>query len=119
MGLIKGIPVTLYERTQTGEDDFGAPIFEEMPVTVEDVLVAPAQIPEIITATNLVGSKAVYKIAIPKGDSHAWQNRRVDFFGESWRVIGEPMRGISELLPLGWGDIWEVERYGNTDKGGA
>ena len=29
--MIKGIDVTLYERTQTGEDDFGAAVYSETP----------------------------------------------------------------------------------------
>ena len=36
--LIKGIPVTLYERTKTGEDAFHEPIYTEIPVIVENVL---------------------------------------------------------------------------------
>ena len=38
--MIRGIKVTLYEKTQTGTDSFGAPIYEEKPVEVENVLVA-------------------------------------------------------------------------------
>ena len=40
--LIKGIPVVLYERTQTNRDDLGDPVYGETPVTVENVLVCPA-----------------------------------------------------------------------------
>lgn len=39
--LIKGIPVTLYERTKTGEDAFHEPVYAETPVTVENVLITP------------------------------------------------------------------------------
>ena len=42
MPWIKGIPVTLYEKTQTDEDAFHDPVYTEMPVTVENVLVTPA-----------------------------------------------------------------------------
>lgn len=112
MGLIKGIPIVFYERLQVGYDDFGAPVYEEIPVLVENVLVAPAQVTEMLSETNLTGSKAVYKIAIPKSDTHIWRGKKVEFFGQIWRVIGEPQRGIHAMIPLEWGDIWEVERYG-------
>lgn len=42
MPWIKGIPVTLYEKTQTDEDAFHDPVYTEMPVTVENVLETPA-----------------------------------------------------------------------------
>ena len=46
--MIKGIPVKLYERTASGTDTFGHPIYTETPVTVEDVLVAPASTTEVL-----------------------------------------------------------------------
>lgn len=46
--MIKGIPVKLYERTASGTDTFGHPIYTEAPVTVEDVLVAPASTTEVL-----------------------------------------------------------------------
>ena len=78
--MIKGIPVKLYERTASGTDTFGHPIYTETPVTVEDVLVAPASTTEVLDMLNITGKKAVYNIAIPKGDTHDWQDCRVDFF---------------------------------------
>ena len=41
--LIKGITVTLYERTQTGQDAFGAAVYTETPTPVENVLVTPLE----------------------------------------------------------------------------
>lgn len=109
--MIKGIPVKLYERILSGTDEFDHPVYTETPVIVENVLVAPASTPEILDALNLTGKKAVYNIAIPKGDSHTWQDCRVDFFGQSWRVIGLPQQGIDENIPGAWNQKWMVERY--------
>ena len=88
--MIKGITVTLYEKKETGTDPFGHPVYEEMPVDVENVLVAPSTTTEVLDVLNITGKKAVYDIAIPKGDDHTWEDCRVDFFGESWRVFGLP-----------------------------
>nr|DAW79210.1 MAG TPA: Minor capsid protein [Caudoviricetes sp.] len=109
--MIKGIPVKLYERILSGTDEFDHPVYTETPVIVENVLVAPASTPEILDTLNLTGKKAVYNIAIPKGDSHTWQDCRVDFFGQSWRVIGLPQQGIDENIPGAWNQKWMVERY--------
>lgn len=108
----RGITVTLYEVTQTGTDDFGEPIYVETPTDVDNVLVSPATPQEILDTTNLYGRKAIYTLAIPKGDTHDWENRRVDFFGESWRVFGVPTKGIEEFIPLDWNMKVTVERYG-------
>lgn len=107
----RGITVTLYEVTQTGTDDFGEPVYTETPTDVENVLVSPSTPQEILDTTNLYGRKAVYTLGIPKGDSHDWENRRVDFFGESWRVFGAPVKGIEEFIPLDWNTKVTVERY--------
>lgn len=109
--MIKGMPVKLYERVLSGTDEFDHPVYTETPVIVENVLVAPASTTEILDTLNLTGKKVVYNIAIPKGDSHTWQDCRVDFFGQSWRVIGLPQQGIDENIPGSWNQKWMVERY--------
>ena len=109
--MIKGIPVKLYERTLSGTDEFDHPVYTETPVIVENVLVAPALTQEILNTLNLTGKKAIYNIAIPKGDSHTWKDCRVDFFGQPWRVIGLPQQGIDENIPGSWNQKWMVERY--------
>lgn len=109
---MRGITVTLYEVTQTGTDAFGEPIYTENPVTVDNVLVAPSSEQEILDTVNLYGRKAVYTMAIPKGDTHEWENRKVSFFGEDWRAFGIPAQGIDDLIPLGWNKKVTVERYG-------
>ncbi len=112
MAMIKGITVILYEKEQIGEDEFLHPVYRENPVTVENVLVAPASVSEILDMQNLTGKKAVYNLAIPKGDTHTWEDNRVEFFEEMWRVIGFPQMGIEENIPLEWNQKWMVERYG-------
>ena len=109
--MIHGIPITLYTVEQTGTDDFGAPIYKETAVTVNNVLVAPASANEILEATNLYGKKAVYTLGIPKGDANSWESRRVSFFGQDFRVFGIPIQGIDDLIPLGWNKKVTVERY--------
>jgi hypothetical protein len=109
---MKGITVTLYERMQSGTDAFNRPEYTEIPVEISNVLVAPATEAgqELLDVLNLTGRKAVYTLAIPKGDTHSWEGCRVDFFGERWRVIGLPTEGIEDLIPLAWNRKVQVER---------
>ena len=111
MSRIKGITVTLYEVTQTGTDPAGVPIYSETPVSVDNVLVAPVGSSEVLDNLNLYGRKAVYTLGIPKGDSHEWENRKVSFFEQDWRVFGIPLEGIEENSPLEWNKKVTVEKY--------
>lgn len=111
MTMIKGITVTLYETTPNGVDDFGAPVYSETAVAVDNVLVAPASSEDIVTNTDLTGKKAVYTLAIPKGDTHDWIDKRVEFWGESYKTFGFPTKGIEDLVPTAWNMKVTVERY--------
>lgn len=110
--LLKGITVQLLIKEQTGVDEFNAPIYTETAVDVENVLVAPLSDQEITDTLNLTGRRAVYQLAIPKTDTHDWENQRVRFFGAVWQVIGKPVRGIDHLIPLDWNMKVKVESIG-------
>lgn len=109
---IRGITITLYDVAQTGTDPLNKPIYNEVPVVVDNVLVAPVNSTEQLETFNLTGRKAVYQMAIPKGDSHEWAaGKKVRFFDANWRIIGIPTEGIDELIPLDWNKKVQVERY--------
>lgn len=110
--MIRGVPVILYERTQTGVDGFNRPIYEETPTTVENVLVAPATEQEVLESVNLTGRKVVYTLGLPKGDSHDWEDATVEFWGEKFHTVGMPTTGIEAMIPLEWNTKVRVERYG-------
>lgn len=112
MGLLKGITVTLIEKVEAGKDPFGNIIYTDKPVEVENVMVSPTSSDDIVNQLTLTGKKAIYTLAIPKGDTHDWENKEVQFFGKSWRTFGEPLEGIEELIPLDWNKKVTVEHYG-------
>lgn len=110
--MITGRTVVLLEKQQTGVDAFNRPTYAEVPVEVENVLIAPLSDQEVLDTLNLTGRKAVYQLGLPKGDAHDWENQRVQFFGQTWQVIGIPTEGQDELIPLFWNKKVKVERYG-------
>lgn len=112
MELIKGITVVLHEQRQVGIDAFNMPIYEDSTIQVEDVLVAPSSTDDITTSLDLYGKKAVYTLAIPKGDAHDWCDTTVEFFGRKWKTFGYPLEGIEENIPLSWNKKVMVETYG-------
>ena len=111
MGRIKGITVTLIANIQTGENPFGEPIYNETEIEVDNVLVRPTESDEVVNRLTLTGKHAAYTLAIPKGDTNVWEDREVRFFGKRWKVIGLPLEGIEDLIPLDWNKKVTVERY--------
>ena len=67
--MLHGIDVVLYEKHQTGEDAFHAPVYEEVPVTVHNVLVGAPDTAVIVNELTLTGRRLAYTLALPKGDS--------------------------------------------------
>jgi hypothetical protein len=112
MAKIKGITITLYERKQTGVDGAHRPIYEEIPVKVDNVIVYPTTSDDIVSTTELEGKKAVYTLCIPKGDTHVWEDSVVEFFGNKYKSFGFTQQYEEELLPLSWNKKVLVERYG-------
>lgn len=108
---INGISVTLVNQVEVGTDEFNHSIYSETETIVENVLVAPSSTNEVLESTDLYGKKAVYTIAIPKGDTHIWEDQKVIFFGIEWRVFSLPMSGIESNIPLDWNTKYYVERY--------
>lgn len=109
---IKGITVTLIDKVQVETDEFDRPVYQYIPIDVENVLISPTNSDERLDTLNLTGKHAVYTLAIPKGDTHVWKDRKVQFFGETWNVIGFPTEGIDSMIPLEWNKKVQVERYG-------
>lgn len=110
------IPVTLYEKTENGKDAFNRPVYTENPVVVEHCLVQQNVTDDITTQLSVEGKKAVYTIAIPKGDTHNWMDSKVEFSLVPNQIIkcktfGFPLQGIESMMPLEWHTQIRCERY--------
>ena len=119
MARLKGITVTLYEETIIGYDRLGNPITEEQAVTVDNVLVGEPSTDDITTSVSLYGKQISYMLAIPKGDTHNWVDKRVDWtdaYGitHSVKTFGYPITGIESNIPsqLPWHMKVRCEAYG-------
>lgn len=109
--MLKGITIQLYEKTQTGVDDFGAPIYSETAKDVSNVLIGEPTTDEITQSLNLHGKRLAYTLALPKGDANEWDNVTVEFFGAKFKTFGDVTQGIDDLIPLGWNKKIKVARY--------
>ena len=111
MTKIKGITVVLVDKVEVGTDSFGTTLHKDVDVEVDNVIVSPTSTDDVVNEMNLTGKRAIYTLAIPKGDYHEWANREVKFFDKRWRTIGMPLEGIEEMIPLDWNKKVTVEAY--------
>lgn len=110
--MIKGMTIYLVAKTEIGTDPFGEPVYAESLEAVNDCLVGQPSSDDVANTLSLYGKKIAYTIGIPKGDAHDWTDAEIEIFGERYKTIGYPMRGIDENVPLRWGQNIKVERYG-------
>lgn len=112
---MRGITVTLVEKTQTGVDDLNRPIYEDSYIDVDNVLVGEPTSDEIVNTMSLYGKQVKYTLAIPKGDTNEWTDTEVILpspFDGKYKTIGYPTAGIEENIPLSWNKKVKLERYG-------
>lgn len=112
MSMIKGITVTLIEKQQISEDDFGQPVYDEVEVPVDNVLVGQPTSDDITNDLTIYGKHLAYVLAIPKGDAHVWEDTDVIIWGDKYHTYGYSTQGIEEMIPLDWNKKVKVERYG-------
>ena len=109
--MIHGTTERLYEKQQIGTDEFNAPVYEEIPVDVHDVLIGEPSAEDVINELQLYGKHIAYTLGIPKGDGHDWADVTVEFFGQKFRTYGGVTQGIEDMIPLRWNKKVKVERY--------
>lgn len=110
---MKGISIILVEKTEAGEDRLGQKIYTEEQVTVDNVLVGEPSTEDIQNAQTLYGKNVAYTMAIPKGDTHSWEDTKVilpEPFAGTYRTIGFPTAGIEANIPLKWNKKVHIER---------
>lgn len=112
---MRGVTVTLVEKTQTGTDDLNRPIYEDSYIDVDNVLVGEPTSDEIANTMSLYGKQVKYTLAIPKGDTNEWTDTEVILpspFEGKYKTIGYPTAGIEANIPLSWNKKVKLERYG-------
>lgn len=110
---MKGITVQLKVYTVTGTDLFGQPISTATPVNISDVLVGEPSTTDIENNLTMYGKRTAYTLAIPKGDTHVWEDSEVvlpDPFAGTYRVIGNAIAGIEANIPLRWNKKVHLEK---------
>ena len=115
MQLLRGTAVQLGVKTKTGEDSFGAPVYDTEYVTVGNVLVGEPTADEVTSELALSGKTTEFMLGIPKGDTHEWEDTEVIIFDRKYRTAGAVIQGIEENVPGPWHKKIRVVRYEQAD----
>lgn len=110
---MRGVTVQLVVKTRTGKDALNMPVYEETIENVENVLVGSPTADDINDNLTLYGKRVSYTLAIPKGDTHIWEDTEVILpapFGGRYHTIGYSTAGIESLIPLSWNRKVHLER---------
>lgn len=111
--IIKGVQIILYDETVTGQDDFNRDIVTETAVKIDNVVIGKPTTDDINTEINLSGKIISYVLAIPADDTHKWENRVVEFYGQKWRTVGAPVQFMDGFMgsKFPWNKKIKVEAY--------
>ena len=109
---MKGTTIQLSVKTSESVDPFGAPIEAETLVDVPDVLVGQPSSEDVDAVYSAYGKHIAYSLGIPKGDTHDWVDAEVVIWGNRYKTIGYPITAEQSNIPLRWGQVVKVERYG-------
>lgn len=109
--MIRGEQVVLIIKTETSKDAFGAPVYSESQVTVDNVVVGNSTANEHVNNLDLHGARIAFVLGIPKTDNHIWENTDVYIRGMRFRTIGAPLVQTEANVPGLWNKQVTVERY--------
>ena len=108
---MRGETVVVLRPNQTGTDPGGGPIYgDPIEETVEDVLVAPGPLADVIDSTRPEGVRVAYNLHFPKTFSGSLRGCEVRVRGsEELPVIGDPKPYTLENTPTRWWMPVELE----------
>lgn len=110
---MRGVTVTLKQKTQSGTDALGQPIYTTTDVNISDVLVGKPESSDVENALTMYGKRIAYTLAIPKGDTHVWYKSQVTLpapWSSTFNVIGDVVETIDANTPTRWNRIVQLER---------
>lgn len=107
--MIRGEEVTVIGRAVVGTDAFNAPIYEDVPLVVGNVLVSPGTAQEAPGENRESGALIRLTLYFPKSCTDDLYGKHVEVRGERFKVIGHPVRYATENVPGEWNLQVEAE----------
>lgn len=109
--MIKGETVILIDRTETGKNPFGEPIYAETQTAVNNVVIGNPSTDDVVSELDLSGKRIAFVLGIPKTDTNDWKDKVILIRGERFKSFGFPLTQTAANVPGAWNTQVKVERY--------
>lgn len=106
--MIRGETVQVLELVKTGEDEFKADVFTEVPQPVENVIVVPGRTSGSGESMRPNAAEIAYTLHFPKTYEGDLQGKQIEVRGIICKVEGRPDRYAPENTPGLWNMPVEV-----------
>ncbi|MGO3147087.1 MAG: hypothetical protein ACTIJ6_05340 [Leucobacter sp.] len=108
--MIRGETVVVEQELRTGTAPGNTPIYEWVPETVDDVLVAPGAREDVVDSNRPEGVRVAWTLHFPKTFNASLRGARISVRGEEARsVIGDPKPYTLANTPTRWHMPVELE----------
>lgn len=109
--MIKGETVILLDKQLIEIDPFGAEVYSDVEIPVDNVIIGTPSTEAAVADLNLLGKKISYVLGIPKTDTNDWKDKDVLIRGEKYRTYGFPLTQTAANVPGKWNTQVKVEKY--------
>ena len=101
---LRGETVVVSYREQTGVDAFHSPVYKDVEMDVDNVLVEPGEAADVIESVRPDGTEVNYTLRFPKTFKEAskLENGKVKVRGQVIKIIGHPDYLDPEMCPTDW-----------------
>lgn len=101
---MKTIVLEFKKRVATGaKNKLNDPVYSEETFEISDCLIAPITEPiDRVESSALDRDVAIVRIHLPKNDSTDISDCTTDYGGQTWRIVGKPVKFMDENTPTIW-----------------
>lgn len=101
---MKTITLEFKKRVPTGaKNKLNDPVYTEETFEISGCLIAPTVEPlDRVESSALDRDIAIVRLHLPKTDSRDVSNCSVDFDGQTWRIVGKPVKFMDGNTPTEW-----------------
>ena len=107
--MMAGATVKVLRPKVVGTDSFGADVVEWVPEFVDNVLTAPQSTADL-GAERPDGDETRIRVHFPRSYEASLRGCRVEAYGRTWAVVGDPLKLDPRLCPLPWDRMAEAVR---------
>lgn len=98
------------KRVKTGVDDFNNPVYSSETLSIDDCLIGPPTEPyDRVETSALDRDITLVRVHLPQGNTVDVSDSEFMYDGQTFRVIGKPVKFMEENTPTRWSSYLRAE----------